>query len=76
MGARETALFWIDYVIRHKGAPHLRASGLDLKWYQFYLLDVVALCLAALLLMLSIAFVLVHWLLRSLGSKQQKQKLQ
>uniref|UniRef100_A0A034VF45 UDP-glucuronosyltransferase n=1 Tax=Bactrocera dorsalis TaxID=27457 RepID=A0A034VF45_BACDO len=75
MDARETALYWIDYVIRHKGAPHLRAAGLDLKWYQFYLLDVVAVCLAAALLLLSITFVLVRWLLRSLGSKQQKQKL-
>uniref|UniRef100_A0A0K8VZZ5 UDP-glucuronosyltransferase n=1 Tax=Bactrocera latifrons TaxID=174628 RepID=A0A0K8VZZ5_BACLA len=75
MGARETALYWIDYIIRHKGAPHLRAAGLDLKWYQFYLLDLVALCLAAAILMLSIAFVLVLWLLRSFDSKQQKQKL-
>ncbi|XP_067631961.1 UDP-glycosyltransferase UGT5-like [Eurosta solidaginis] len=40
--ARETAVYWIEYVVRHKGAPHLRAAGMELTWYQFYLLDVVA----------------------------------
>ncbi|XP_073847615.1 UDP-glycosyltransferase UGT5-like isoform X2 [Musca autumnalis] len=42
MEARETAVYWIEYVIRHNGAKHLRSAGLDLKWYQLYLLDVIA----------------------------------
>jgi len=29
-------------VIRHKGAPHLRSAVLDLAWYQYFLLDVIA----------------------------------
>jgi len=29
-------------VIRHKGAPHLRSAVLDLAWYQYLLLDVIA----------------------------------
>lgn len=35
------AVFWIEYVIRHKGALHLRTAGLALNWYQYILLDVV-----------------------------------
>ncbi|XP_005189088.2 UDP-glycosyltransferase UGT5 isoform X1 [Musca domestica] len=42
VGSRETAAYWIEYVIRHGGAPQLRSAGLDLEWYQFYLLDVIA----------------------------------
>lgn len=42
ISARDTAIYWIEYVIRHRGAPQLRSAGLDLKWYQFYLLDVLA----------------------------------
>ena len=37
----ETALYWIDYVIRHKGAPHLRVAALDLPWYKYHVLDVI-----------------------------------
>lgn len=36
----ELAVWWIEYVIRHKGAPHLRSASQDLCWYQRYQLDV------------------------------------
>ena len=48
----ETAIFWTEYVIRHGGAPHLRSAALDLTWYQYLLLDVIA------VILLSIATVL------------------
>jgi len=35
-------VYWTEYVIRHKGAPHLRSAALDLAWYQYFLLDVIA----------------------------------
>jgi glucuronosyltransferase len=38
----EQAVFWTEYVIRHKGTPHLRSAVLDLTWYQYFLLDVIA----------------------------------
>lgn len=41
MSALETAMYWIEYVIRHKGAPQIRSAGLDLPWYSFYLLDII-----------------------------------
>ncbi|XP_034654250.1 UDP-glucuronosyltransferase 2C1 [Drosophila subobscura] len=48
--AMDTAIYWIEYVIEHRGAPHLVASGVQLPWYQFYLLDILALALAIVLL--------------------------
>jgi glucuronosyltransferase len=38
----EKAVYWTEYVIRHKGAPHLQSAVLDLAWYQYFLLDVIA----------------------------------
>jgi len=38
----QQAVYWTEYVIRHKGAPHLRSAVLDLAWYQYFLLDVIA----------------------------------
>ncbi|KAL3270163.1 hypothetical protein HHI36_009220 [Cryptolaemus montrouzieri] len=33
--------FWVEYVVRHKGAPHLRVAALELAWYQYLLIDVI-----------------------------------
>ncbi|XP_049943049.1 UDP-glycosyltransferase UGT5-like [Schistocerca serialis cubense] len=43
----DEAVYWTEYVIRHHGAPHLRSAALDLAWYQYFLLDVVAVLVAA-----------------------------
>ena len=37
---------WIEYVLRHGGAQHLRAQVLNIPWYQYYLLDVLAFLVA------------------------------
>ncbi|KAF5306218.1 hypothetical protein FQR65_LT18599 [Abscondita terminalis] len=38
----DKAVFWVEYVLRHNGAPHLKTSALSLNWYQYLLLDVIA----------------------------------
>lgn len=51
MSSLEESAYWIEYVIRHKGAPQLRSAGLDLPWVSFALLDVVGVVPAALLVL-------------------------
>jgi len=63
----DTAMYWINYVIEHRGAPHLVAAGVELPWYQFYLLDIVALAFA--LIILSIIAVILICRLSSYKSK-------
>nr|XP_023025371.1 UDP-glucuronosyltransferase 2C1-like isoform X2 [Leptinotarsa decemlineata] len=36
----DEAVFWIEYVLRHSGATHLRNASMDLYWFQLYTLDV------------------------------------
>ncbi|XP_062813743.1 UDP-glucuronosyltransferase 2A1 isoform X3 [Anolis carolinensis] len=38
----DRAVFWIEFVMRHKGAKHLRVAAHDLTWYQYHCLDVIA----------------------------------
>ncbi|GLH05009.1 UDP-glucuronosyltransferase, partial [Gryllus bimaculatus] len=38
----EKAVFWVEYAIRHGGAPHLRSAALKLNPLQYYFLDVIA----------------------------------
>ncbi|XP_067010963.2 UDP-glycosyltransferase UGT5 [Anabrus simplex] len=44
----ETAVHWTEYVIRHKGARHLRSAATDLYLFQYFLLDVLGVLLAGL----------------------------
>ncbi|XP_049767656.1 UDP-glycosyltransferase UGT5-like [Schistocerca cancellata] len=75
----ETAVYWTEYVLRHRGAPHLRSAALDLSWYQYLLLDVAALLLSGALLVLTIAVVAVRTLYRLITARtsaphEQKKK--
>ncbi|XP_031197872.1 UDP-glucuronosyltransferase 2B1-like isoform X2 [Mastomys coucha] len=37
----DRAVFWIEYVMRNKGAKHLRPALHDLSWFQYHSLDVI-----------------------------------
>ncbi|KAM7366066.1 hypothetical protein PAMP_015534 [Pampus punctatissimus] len=43
MSPLDTAIFWIEYVIRNQGAAHLRSAAFSLPWYSYFCLDVVVL---------------------------------
>ncbi|XP_069163517.1 UDP-glycosyltransferase UGT5-like [Procambarus clarkii] len=50
---QDLAVYWTEYVIRHKGAPHLRSPAASLSWVEFLMLDVVCgLLLAAVMTVL------------------------
>ncbi|KFO23824.1 UDP-glucuronosyltransferase 2B17 [Fukomys damarensis] len=42
----DRAAFWIEFVMRHKGAKHLRPLAQNLTWYQYHSLDVIGFLLA------------------------------
>lgn len=44
ISALDTAVYWVEYVVRHRGAKHLRTRGADLIWFEYYLVDVVMVC--------------------------------
>ncbi|KAB0791703.1 hypothetical protein PPYR_03503 [Photinus pyralis] len=56
MTGLERAVWWTEYVIRHRGAKHLKSPLLDIPFYQYYLLDVIATLVILLLLSLSLAY--------------------
>ncbi|XP_052055291.1 UDP-glucuronosyltransferase 2B7-like isoform X2 [Apodemus sylvaticus] len=52
----DRAVFWIEFVMRHKGAKHLRPLAHNLTWYQYHSLDVIGFLLAC---VVAIAFLAV-----------------
>ncbi|XP_067011774.2 UDP-glucosyltransferase 2 [Anabrus simplex] len=39
----EKAIFWTEYVLRHRGAYHLQSPAKDMSFIEYFLLDVIAL---------------------------------
>ena len=60
MTPMEKAVYWAEYVIRHKGASHMRSAALDLAWYQYFLLDVIAVLVLGLGVVLFIVFLIIR----------------
>ncbi|KAG7308713.1 hypothetical protein JYU34_005938 [Plutella xylostella] len=56
MNGLDTAIWWIEYVIRHKGADFIKTPALKFNFLQYYMLDVLLLVLAV-----ALAPLLVVW---------------
>jgi len=74
MSALDTAVYWVEYVIRHKGAHHLRSAAVDSTWYQYLLLDVILFIITIVLLLIYICYFITKCLMRSLLKLFIKQK--
>ncbi|KAH8294629.1 hypothetical protein KR018_000629 [Drosophila ironensis] len=62
--ALDRAVWWTEYVLRHKGAPHLRSAARDLNFFQLHSLDTLAVLLGAPLLIILILLKLTCKFLR------------
>uniref|UniRef100_A0A1L8EB31 Putative udp-glucuronosyltransferase 1-6-like isoform x2 n=1 Tax=Haematobia irritans TaxID=7368 RepID=A0A1L8EB31_HAEIR len=46
MSPRQLVRYWVDYVIRHKGAKHMQSPAVFMSWWELQSLDVIAFLLA------------------------------
>ncbi|XP_077332592.1 UDP-glucuronosyltransferase 2A1-like isoform X1 [Lithobates pipiens] len=70
----DRAVFWIEFVMRHKGAKHLRPASHDLTWYQYHCLDVIGVLLVCLFTILYITVKIFLFLCRKCRPTKRKQK--
>ncbi|XP_044159613.1 UDP-glucuronosyltransferase 2A1-like isoform X4 [Bufo gargarizans] len=70
----DRAVFWIEFVMRHKGAKHLRPASHDLSWYQYHCLDVIGFLLICLFLILYIIIKIFSFCCRTCRPARRKQK--
>lgn len=68
----DTAIYWTEYILRHKGAPHLRSSAVDLPLYQYLLFDVIVILGSIVTLFLSVFLVTIKMLLCKTSSADKK----
>ncbi|KAL0128982.1 hypothetical protein PUN28_003991 [Cardiocondyla obscurior] len=60
----EHVIWWIEFVIRHKGAPHLHDRVAHHSWYQKYEMDVIAILSITIFITLLCILVIIYKLLK------------
>uniref|UniRef100_UPI003AB02ED2 UDP-glucuronosyltransferase-like n=1 Tax=Centroberyx gerrardi TaxID=166262 RepID=UPI003AB02ED2 len=68
----DLSVYWTEFVMRHKGARHLRPAAHDLNWLQYHSLDVVALLATVVLVVVIVTVKCMKLCLWKL-SKKRKQ---
>nr|AVT42208.1 UDP-glucuronosyltransferase 40AB1 [Lissorhoptrus oryzophilus] len=67
----DLANYWIEYVVRYKGANHLRVAAVNLPFYKYHMLDVIGAVLGGLVL---IAYLLSKLCCRRKASAKSQSK--
>ncbi|CAL8261707.1 unnamed protein product [Gadus morhua 'NCC'] len=67
----DLAVFWSEFVMRHKGASHLRTESYMMPWYSYHSLDVMLFLLCVLGALLTGFFTCCKVLLRLLAGKRK-----
>ncbi|CAL1683792.1 unnamed protein product [Lasius platythorax] len=57
------SVWWVEHVIRHDGAPHLRNKSRDMPWYMTQLLDILGIILLVTLLVILAIILLVSYII-------------
>ncbi|XP_056321188.1 UDP-glucuronosyltransferase 1A5-like isoform X1 [Danio aesculapii] len=70
----DLAVFWTEFVMRHKGAEHLRPAAHDLNWIQYHSLDVIGFLLLILLTVIFVTIKICMFCFRKCFKKTQKKK--
>ncbi|BFF90238.1 UDP-glucuronosyltransferase 2B14-like [Drosophila madeirensis] len=68
------ANWWTEYILRHKGAAHMRVAGREMDFFTYHSLDVIGTLLGGALVCLVLIVALLWQLPRLAGLGQSKQK--
>nr|XP_055062037.1 UDP-glucuronosyltransferase 2C1-like [Misgurnus anguillicaudatus] len=72
----DNAIFWIEFVMRHKGAAHLRTDSYKMPWYSYHSVDVMLFLLSAVSLIILTTYVLIRYLCCRICRRKSKNKLE
>ncbi|XP_054481092.1 UDP-glucuronosyltransferase 1A1-like [Anoplopoma fimbria] len=67
----DLSVYWTEYVMRHKGAKHLRSAVHDLNWLQYFCLDVIALLATVVLVFVILSVKCLKLFIRKLSRKRK-----
>lgn len=66
MSPVDLGVWWVEYVLKHKGAKHLRPATLDLHWTQYLFIDIALFFIAIISFIVFLAIKLTKMVLKCL----------
>lgn len=70
----QRALYWIEYVLRHEGAAHLKSPAVNMSHFQILLLDIIVPVALIIFTIIYIIYCLIKIIFKMLVNSQHKQK--
>lgn len=75
MPGKKMAAYWVEYVLRHNGAQHLRLNSIGMPFYQQYMLDVWLVFVSIVLMGVYATFIALRFLYRCCSRAQLVTKV-
>uniref|UniRef100_A0A8C6UXA4 UDP-glucuronosyltransferase n=1 Tax=Neogobius melanostomus TaxID=47308 RepID=A0A8C6UXA4_9GOBI len=69
----DNAIFWIEFVMRHKGADHLKSESYKMPWFYYYSVDVALLFIGISALILTTTVLFIRCLFYRMFKNKSKQ---
>ncbi|XP_072948767.1 uncharacterized protein [Epargyreus clarus] len=63
----ETTLWWLEYVIRHKGATFLKSAAGNMSWFKYFMLDVYLVVITTIATLICLILFVVKIIRKLLG---------
>ncbi|XP_065075833.1 UDP-glycosyltransferase UGT5-like [Ochlerotatus camptorhynchus] len=67
MTPAQLAVYWVEYVVRHRGAPQLHSAALELSFIEHNLFDVYGLMLLIVGMFMACVYLMVRKMMRLIG---------
>lgn len=71
----DTAVYWIEYVMRNNGAHYLKNPAMNMSWIQYSMLDVYAFFLVSIIVIVIVTLNLILFLLRLIFKRKADELL-
>ncbi|XP_055849521.1 UDP-glycosyltransferase UGT5-like [Episyrphus balteatus] len=68
----ELATYWVEYIAKHKGAPHLHSAGQELNFIQYHNLDAMIILFGGISVVLVVVLAIVYKLLAMFLAPRKK----
>lgn len=65
----DEAIFWIEYVMRSKGAKHLKSHAAYMSWFSYLLLDILIIPVVA----IALIYLAIRTIFRSMKKTNEKE---
>lgn len=69
----DRAVYWVEYVIRHKGAKHMQSPAVHLNWFQLHSLDVIGFIVLCIYVIVKVVKIFVCAVVRRCRAKVKRE---